>query len=45
VWAVGVSAQFLGGFAGFIDYESVAGMDRITSGEVSFGLRYQSQFR
>jgi outer membrane autotransporter protein len=45
LWAVGMSAQFMGGFAGFIDYESIAGMDRITSGEVSFGLRYQSKFR
>jgi outer membrane autotransporter protein len=44
-WAVGLTATLANGFAGFIDYESVAGLDTITSEELSFGLRYQANFR
>ena len=45
LWAIGLSAQFVNGFAGFIDYEAVEGLDTITSGEVSFGLRYETRFK
>jgi len=44
-WAVGLAATFANGFSGFVDYESVAGLDTITSEELSFGLRYQARFR
>jgi outer membrane autotransporter protein len=44
-WAVGLAATFTSGFSGFVDYESVAGLDTITSQELSFGLRYEARFR
>jgi hypothetical protein len=33
------------GFSGFVDYEPVAGLDTITSQEISLGLRYEARFR
>ena len=44
-WAVGLAATFANGFSGFVDYESVAGLDTIASEELSFGLRYETRFR
>lgn len=44
-WAVGLAATFANGFSGFVDYESVAGLDTIASEELSFGLRYEARFR
>lgn len=44
-WAVGLAATFANGFSGFVDYESVAGLDTIASEELSFGLRYATRFR
>lgn len=44
-WAVGLAATFANGFSGFVDYESVAGLDTIASEELSFGLRYEASFR
>lgn len=44
-WAVGLAATFASGFSGFVDYESVAGLDTITSQELSLGLRYEARFR
>jgi len=38
-WAVGVSAVFANGFAGFLDYESVASLDTGSYGEFTLGLR------
>ena len=45
LWAVGFAAQFMNGFSGFIDYEQTEALDTITTGEFSFGLRYQTKFR
>jgi uncharacterized protein YhjY with autotransporter beta-barrel domain len=45
LWAAGVAAQFVHGFSGFVDYEYTAGLDTITSSEISFGLRYQTKFK
>jgi hypothetical protein len=44
-WAIGLAATFANGFSGFVDYESVAGLETITSQELSFGLRYEARFR
>jgi outer membrane autotransporter protein len=41
LWAVGVSAAFANGFATFLDYESVAGLDTVSYGEFTLGLRYE----
>jgi uncharacterized protein YhjY with autotransporter beta-barrel domain len=45
LWGVGLAAQFMNGFSGFIDYESTESLDTITSAEFSFGLRYQTRFK
>jgi outer membrane autotransporter protein len=39
-WAIGVSAVFASGFAGFLDYASVASLDTVSYGEFTLGLRY-----
>ena len=41
LWAVGISAAFANGFAGFIDYESVASLDTVSYGEFTLGLRFE----
>jgi outer membrane lipase/esterase len=41
LWAVGLSATFANGFAGFLDYEAVSGLDTVSYGEFTLGLRYQ----
>jgi len=38
-------ANSIGGLSGFVDYESVTGLDTVSSGLVTFGLRYQTSFR
>ena len=40
-WAVGASAVFANGLAGFVDYESVSSLDSIDYSLVTVGLRYQ----
>ena len=42
-WAIGVSALFANGVAGFVDYESVSSLDSIDYGVLTVGLRYQFQ--
>jgi len=44
LWGASLIAQFRRGISGFIDYEQMEGLDNITSGEFSFGLRIQTQF-
>ena len=41
LWAVGLAATFANGFAGFLDYEAVSGLDTVSYGEFTLGLRYQ----
>ena len=45
LWAVGATLQLRGGFSGFVHYESVEGLDTISSSELSFGLGYETRFR
>ena len=45
LWAVGVTAQTAYGLSGFVDYEQTEALNAITSGELTFGLRYQTKFR
>lgn len=40
-WALGASAMFANGVAGFVDYESVSSLDSIDYGVFTVGLRYQ----
>lgn len=44
LWGASLIAQFGRGISGFIDYEQTEGLDNITSGEFSFGLRIQTRF-
>jgi uncharacterized protein YhjY with autotransporter beta-barrel domain len=43
-WAVGVSFVRTNGFSAFVDYESLAGMSSVSSGELTFGLRFERSF-
>jgi uncharacterized protein YhjY with autotransporter beta-barrel domain len=40
-WAIGASAVFANGVAGFVDYESVSSLDSIDYSLITVGLRYQ----
>lgn len=44
-WGLALNGQFKNGFSGFVDYETLSGLDLVTSHEFTFGLRYQRQFR
>ncbi len=39
-----LAAQFQRGFSGFVDYRYLAGARNISSGELSFGMRYELKF-
>lgn len=39
-----LAAQFQRGFSGFVDYRYLAGARHISSGELSFGMRYELKF-
>jgi len=41
---LGLSAQFQHGLSGFVDYRYLAGARNVSSGEVSFGMRYELKF-
>lgn len=44
VWSIGMHAQFIRGFAAFADYRGIAGLEDMTLGEVTFGMRYETKF-
>jgi uncharacterized protein YhjY with autotransporter beta-barrel domain len=44
VWSVGVHAQFIRGIAGFINYRGIAGLDELSLGDVTWGLRFERNF-
>lgn len=44
VWSAGMSAQFVRGFSGFVNYRSIAGSEGLTLNEVSWGMRYEKAF-
>jgi hypothetical protein len=44
VWGIGLAAQFGHSVSAFIDYENIAGLDQITSHEISFGVRVQTEW-
>jgi hypothetical protein len=44
VWSVGVHAQFIRGIAGFINYRGIAGLDELSLGDVTWGLRFERTF-
>ncbi len=41
MWSVGVSAQFIYGVSGFVNYQSYTGYQDVTLDELSFGLRWE----
>jgi outer membrane autotransporter protein len=41
LWAVGISATFANGFAGFLDYEAVSSLDTVSYGEFTLGVRFE----
>ena len=41
MWSVGVSAQFIYGVSGFVNYQAFTGYQDVTMDEVSFGLRWE----
>jgi outer membrane autotransporter protein len=44
IWSVGLSAQFIQGFAGFVNYQSYAGYSNVKLREWSFGARWEKTF-
>lgn len=44
VWSVGAHAQFIKGFAAFADYRGIAGLEDMSFGEVTVGMRYETKF-
>lgn len=44
VWSVGAHAQFIRGFAAFVDYRSITGLKDMELGEVTVGMRYETKF-
>ena len=44
VWSLGVHAQFIRKLAAFADYRRFAGMEDMTFGEVTLGVRYETKF-
>mgnify|MGYP002395310753 CR=1 FL=1 len=41
---LGVSAQFIRGFSGFIDWQSLQAYDNLTMDSINFGLRWEASF-
>jgi len=41
---LGLSAQFVNGLSGFVDYQTLLGVNNITSRELALGLRYEAKF-
>jgi len=44
-WAVGLTTDFKGGLSAFVDYESIEGLNAVSMGLVTIGLRYQKSFK
>jgi outer membrane autotransporter protein len=44
IWSLGLSAQFIHGFAGFVNYQSYAGYSDVKLREWSFGARWEKTF-
>jgi outer membrane autotransporter protein len=44
IWSVGVSAQFIYGISGFVNYQSYAGYRDVTLSEWSVGARWEKTF-
>ena len=44
VWSVGAHAQFIRGFAAFVDYRSIIGLKDMELAEVTVGMRYETKF-
>lgn len=44
VWSAGVSAQFINGISGFVNYQSTAGYDNLTLTDLTYGLRWERTF-
>jgi outer membrane autotransporter protein len=44
VWSAGVSAQFINGLSGFVNYQGTAGYSDLTLSEVTYGLRWERSF-
>ncbi len=44
IWSVGVSAQFIYGLSGFVDYQAYSGYGGINMSEWSFGGRWEKTF-
>ena len=43
-WAVGLTFVRTNGLSAFVDYEGLAGLDTVSSGELTFGLRFERTF-
>lgn len=44
VWSIGAHAQFIRGFAAFVDYRSIVGLKDMELSEVTVGMRYETKF-
>ncbi len=44
VWSAGVSAQFVNGMSGFVNYQSTSAYSDLTLTELTFGLRWERSF-
>jgi outer membrane autotransporter protein len=44
VWSAGVSAQFINGMSGFVNYQGTVGYSDLTLSEFTFGLRWERTF-
>ena len=42
--ALGVSAQFVNGISAFADYQTLLGFNRVTSHELTLGVRFETKF-
>ena len=44
VWSAGVSAQFINGMSGFVNYQGTSAYSGLSLGELTFGLRWERTF-
>ena len=44
IWSLGVSAQFIHGISGYIEYQRLESFEFISFHDVSMGLRFQKSF-
>lgn len=44
VWSAGVSAQFINGISGFLNYQGTAAYNNLSLSELSFGMRWERSF-